>query len=54
MYPVNTPEIWGKIADAVPGRTKKDCVKQYKELVKMVTAKKAAQEQALNASRAKQ
>ncbi|XP_069317570.1 dnaJ homolog subfamily C member 2 isoform X2 [Eulemur rufifrons] len=52
-YPVNTPERWEKIAEAVPGRTKKDCMKRYKELVEMVKAKKAAQEQVLNASRAK-
>ncbi|TWW65000.1 DnaJ -like protein subfamily C member 2 [Takifugu flavidus] len=44
-YPVNTPERWEKIADAVPGRSKKDCMKRYKELVEMVKAKKAAQEQ---------
>ncbi|KAM6152099.1 dnaJ homolog subfamily C member 2 isoform 2-T2 [Erethizon dorsatum] len=52
-YPVNTPERWEKIAEAVPGRTKKDCMKRYKELVEMVKAKKAAQEQTLNASRAR-
>ncbi|XP_006834430.1 PREDICTED: dnaJ homolog subfamily C member 2 isoform X2 [Chrysochloris asiatica] len=52
-YPVNTPERWEKIAEAVPGRTKKDCMKRYKELVEMVKAKKAAQEQVLNASRTK-
>lgn len=53
-YPVNTPERWEKIAEAVPGRTKKDCMKKrYKELVEMVKAKKAAQEQVLNASRGK-
>ncbi|XP_006882667.1 PREDICTED: dnaJ homolog subfamily C member 2 isoform X2 [Elephantulus edwardii] len=52
-YPVNTPERWEKIAEAVPGRTKKDCMKRYKELVEMVKAKKAAQEQVLTASRAK-
>ncbi|AWP00961.1 putative dnaJ -like subfamily C member 2 [Scophthalmus maximus] len=44
-YPVSTPERWEKIAGAVPGRTKKDCMKRYKELVEMVKAKKAAQEQ---------
>uniref|UniRef100_A0A674MXI6 DnaJ homolog subfamily C member 2 n=1 Tax=Takifugu rubripes TaxID=31033 RepID=A0A674MXI6_TAKRU len=27
-YPVNTPERWEKIADAVPGRSKKDCMKR--------------------------
>uniref|UniRef100_A0A3P9DV59 DnaJ homolog subfamily C member 2 n=1 Tax=Maylandia zebra TaxID=106582 RepID=A0A3P9DV59_9CICH len=44
-YPVNTPERWEKIAAAVRGRSKKDCMKRYKELVEMVKAKKAAQEQ---------
>ncbi|CAJ0960998.1 unnamed protein product [Ranitomeya imitator] len=29
-FPVNTPERWEKIADAVPGRSKKDCMKRYK------------------------
>ncbi|XP_069833977.1 dnaJ homolog subfamily C member 2 [Dendropsophus ebraccatus] len=52
-YPVNTPERWEKIAEAVPGRSKKDCMKRYKELVEMVKAKKAAQEQVLNATKAK-
>ncbi|XP_059537192.1 dnaJ homolog subfamily C member 2-like [Myotis daubentonii] len=52
-YPVHTPERWEKIAEAVPGRTKKDYVKQYKELDEMVKSKKAAQEQVLNASRTK-
>uniref|UniRef100_A0A7N9AN61 DnaJ heat shock protein family (Hsp40) member C2 n=1 Tax=Mastacembelus armatus TaxID=205130 RepID=A0A7N9AN61_9TELE len=44
-YPVSTPERWEKIAAVVPGRSKKDCMKRYKELVEMVKAKKAAQEQ---------
>ncbi|KAM4677643.1 dnaJ homolog subfamily C member 2 [Discoglossus pictus] len=52
-YPVNTPERWEKIAEAVPGRSKKDCMKRYKELVEMVKAKKAAQEQVLTATKAK-
>uniref|UniRef100_A0A6I8Q4C6 DnaJ homolog subfamily C member 2 n=1 Tax=Xenopus tropicalis TaxID=8364 RepID=A0A6I8Q4C6_XENTR len=52
-YPVNTPERWEKIAEAVPGRSKKDCMKRYKELVEMVKAKKAAQEQVLNATKIK-
>ncbi|XP_020785131.1 dnaJ homolog subfamily C member 2 [Boleophthalmus pectinirostris] len=43
-YPVSTSERWEKIAAAVPGRSKKDCMKRYKELVEMVKAKKAAQE----------
>lgn len=29
-YPVNTAERWEKIAAAVPGRSKKDCMKRYK------------------------
>ncbi|XP_051544413.1 dnaJ homolog subfamily C member 2 [Myxocyprinus asiaticus] len=44
-YPVSTPERWEKISDAVPGRSKKDCMKRYKELVEMIKAKKAAKEQ---------
>uniref|UniRef100_A0A6I8PAH2 DnaJ homolog subfamily C member 2 n=1 Tax=Ornithorhynchus anatinus TaxID=9258 RepID=A0A6I8PAH2_ORNAN len=52
-YPVNTPERWEKIAAAVPGRSKKDCMKRYKELVEMVKAKKAAQEQVMNAAKAR-
>ncbi|XP_068443131.1 dnaJ homolog subfamily C member 2 [Clinocottus analis] len=43
-YPVSTAERWEKIAVAVPGRSKKDCMKRYKELVEMVKAKKAAQD----------
>ncbi|XP_039219708.1 dnaJ homolog subfamily C member 2 isoform X2 [Crotalus tigris] len=52
-YPVNTPERWEKIAASVPGRSKKDCMKRYKELVEMVKAKKAAQEQVVNAAKTK-
>uniref|UniRef100_A0A8D2LW65 DnaJ homolog subfamily C member 2 n=1 Tax=Varanus komodoensis TaxID=61221 RepID=A0A8D2LW65_VARKO len=52
-YPVNTPERWEKIAASVPGRSKKDCMKRYKELVEMVKAKKAAQEQVVNAAKVK-
>lgn len=29
-YAVSTPERWEKIAAAVPGRSKKDCMKRYK------------------------
>ncbi|XP_071054215.1 dnaJ homolog subfamily C member 2 [Onthophagus taurus] len=42
-YPASTQERWDKIADCVPGRTKKDCMKRYKELVEIIKAKKAAQ-----------
>ncbi|NP_997976.1 dnaJ homolog subfamily C member 2 [Danio rerio] len=44
-YPVSTAERWERISEAVPGRSKKDCMKRYKELVEMIKAKKAAQEQ---------
>ncbi|GJQ84403.1 hypothetical protein Trydic_g3878 [Trypoxylus dichotomus] len=42
-YPVSTPERWDRIAECVPDRSKKDCMKRYKELVEIVKAKKAAQ-----------
>lgn len=29
-YPTSTPERWERIAEAVPGRTKKECMKRYK------------------------
>lgn len=41
-FPVSTPERWEKIADCIPNRTKKDCMKRYKELVELVKAKKQA------------
>lgn len=50
-FPVSTPERWDRIASAVPGRTKKDCMKRYKELVEMVKAKKAAQENVVGKSK---
>ncbi|XP_071961080.1 dnaJ homolog subfamily C member 2-like [Antedon mediterranea] len=37
---------WDKIAEAVPSRTKKECMKRYKEIVELIKAKKAAQAQA--------
>lgn len=42
-YPSTTPERWDKIAECIPNRSKKDCMKRYKELVEIVKAKKAAQ-----------
>lgn len=42
-YPASAADRWDKIAACVPGRTKKDCVRRYKELVEIVRAKKAAQ-----------
>jgi len=42
-YPASTPERWDRIAECLPNRSKKDCMKRYKELVETVKAKKAAQ-----------
>lgn len=42
-YPSSTPERWDRIAECIPNRSKKDCMKRYKELVETVKAKKAAQ-----------
>ncbi|XP_064105361.1 dnaJ homolog subfamily C member 2-like [Macrobrachium nipponense] len=42
-FPVSTTDRWERIAECVPNRTKKDCMRRYKELVEMVKAKKAAQ-----------
>lgn len=33
---------WEKISEAIPGRSKKDCMKRYKELAELIRAKKAA------------
>jgi len=41
-YDSKTAERWEKISEAVPGRSKKDCMKRYKELAELVKAKKAA------------
>ena len=43
-YSSSTPERWDRIAECVPNRSKKDCMKRYKELVEIVKAKKAAQD----------
>lgn len=37
-----TPERWEKISAIIPSRTKKECMKRYKELVEIIKAKKAA------------
>lgn len=42
-FPASTAERWDRIAESIPSRTKKDCMKRYKELVETVKAKKAAQ-----------
>ncbi|KAH1008073.1 hypothetical protein HUJ04_005222 [Dendroctonus ponderosae] len=41
-YSASTPERWDRIAECLPNRSKKDCMKRYKELVETVKAKKAA------------
>lgn len=42
-YPASTGERWDRIAECIPNRSKKECMKRYKELVETVKAKKAAQ-----------
>ena len=42
-YPASVADRWDKIAASVPNRSKKDCMKRYKELVEMIRAKKLAQ-----------
>lgn len=43
-YPVSTPDRWDRIAECVPNRTKKECLKRVKELVDLVNEKKKAQQ----------
>lgn len=42
-YPSTTAERWDRIAECIPTRSKKECMKRYKELVETIKAKKAAQ-----------
>jgi len=42
-YPASTPERWERISECIPNRSKKDCMKRYKELAELIRAKKAAQ-----------
>lgn len=41
-YDSKDPDRWVKIAGDVPGKTKKECVARYKEIVALLKAKKAA------------
>lgn len=43
-YNANVPDRWDRIAETLPSRSKRDCMKRYKELCEMVRAKKAAQD----------
>lgn len=43
-YPVSTPDRWDRIAECLPNRSKKDCLRRVKELVDLVNAKREAQQ----------
>lgn len=41
-FPISTPDRWERIAECIPNRSKKDCLKRVKELVDLVNSKKDA------------
>jgi len=43
-FPSTLKDRWDKIAESIPGRTKKECIERYKYLVQQIKEKKAAQE----------
>ncbi|XP_014090963.1 dnaJ homolog subfamily C member 2 [Bactrocera oleae] len=43
-YPISTQDRWERIAECIPNRTKKDCLRRVKELVELVNSKKEAQQ----------
>jgi DnaJ family protein C protein 2 len=43
-FPNTTPDRWDRIAECVPNRTKKECLKRVKELKDLVMAKQRAQQ----------
>ena len=38
--PQSTADRWDRIAEKIPNRTKKECMKRYKEIVELVKSKK--------------
>lgn len=44
-YPISTADRWERIAECIPNRTKKECLRRVKELVDRVSAKREAQVQ---------
>jgi len=42
-YSAPVADRWDQIASCIPSRTKKECMRRYKELVELIKAKKAAQ-----------
>lgn len=40
-YPASATDRWDRIAEQVSSRTKKECMKRYKELVELIRSKKA-------------
>lgn len=45
-YPKDTVKRWDRIGESIPGRTKEECIKRFKELAAMVQAKREAQKAA--------
>lgn len=43
-FPISTPDRWERIAECIPNRSKKDCLKRVKELVDLVNSKKDAKQ----------
>lgn len=44
-YPTSMgSDRWDRIAECVPNKTKKECIRRYKELVELVRERKAAQQ----------
>uniref|UniRef100_A0A1I8P0R5 Uncharacterized protein n=1 Tax=Stomoxys calcitrans TaxID=35570 RepID=A0A1I8P0R5_STOCA len=43
-FPISTTDRWDRIAECIPNRSKKDCLRRVKELVELVNSKKEAQQ----------